>query len=247
MQFVFEVAPATFVARPNRYLVVARMQQDGSIVHAHCPTPGRLGELLIPDAGVTIYLSRSSIGHPRKTAFDLRFVVHPVDGTLISVDTRLPNQIVADALADRGLPPFVQLREIEREVRVPQLHAGGIRSRIDFCGLDADGRRCWIEVKSVTLVEAGIAYFPDAVTNRGRRHLLELIECVRLGDRAAVIFVVQRPDARQVVAQRHNDPAFAAALDLAAASGVELYAWTTTIALHSAELLQPIPVVPGAG
>ena len=89
-------------------------------------------------------------------------------------------------------------------------------------------------MKSVTLVEDGVARFPDAVTARGRRHLLELIDLKRQGERTAVIFVVQRPDARHVEAHRGADPAFADALAAAAAAGVELYGWTVRIGLTEA-------------
>lgn len=242
MEFDFAALPATLLSRPNRYLVVARRQDDGTVVEAHCPTPGRMGELLIPGAGVTVYLSRSPARTGRKTAYDLRFVVHPVTGTLVSVDTRLPNCLVAEALAQRRLLPFAELQQVEAEVRVPHGRTG-VQSRIDFCGQEPAGRRCWIEVKSVTLVEGGTGYFPDAVTARGRRHLLALLECVQRGERAAVVFVVQRPDAVQVAAQRENDPAFAEALDLAARAGVECYAWTVAVSVACVELLQAIPVI----
>ena len=136
---------------------------------------------------------------------------------LISLDTRVPNQIVAEALAARTLPPFAGLSEVAGEVPAPGQPGPGVHSRFDFCGNDVAGRRCWIEVKSVTLVEDGVARFPDAVTARGRRHLLELIDLKRQGERTAVIFVVQRADARHVEAHRGTDPAFADALAAAAA------------------------------
>ena len=227
MHFPFTTEPATFLERPNRYVVVARLHHSGDTVRAHCPDPGRLRELLIPQAGVTVHVSHSAV-EGRKTAYDLRFVEHPETGMLISLDTRVPNALVAEALQQRSLPPFAALTGIQREVSVPFVD-GGIRSRIDFRGTDPSGAACWIEVKSVTLVEDGVALFPDAVTARGRRHLLELIELVKRGDRAAVLFVVQRPDAGHVAAHRSNDPAFAAALDAAHAAGVELHAWRVMI------------------
>ena len=95
---------------------------------AHCPNPGRLQELLIPHRGVTVYLSRAgeerfesaaSARLPRKTAYTLRLVAHPVDGTLISLDTALPNALVWAALQARQLPPFAALADLRREVSLP--------------------------------------------------------------------------------------------------------------------------------
>lgn len=269
--FPFSVEPADFLERPNRFRILARLRATGEVVAAHCPNPGRLRELLIPHAGVTVYLSREQSdaetqsnaeaaisssrrttaparlrvkkpSPPRKTAFTLRLVAHPADGVLISLDTALPNALVWDALQGRALPPFAMLTDFRREVPLPAAHADAHHSRCDFAGVEPDGRRCWIEVKSVSLVERGVALFPDAVTARGRRHLLELAERVAAGERAAVIFVVQRPDANRVAAHHAADPAFAAALSMAAASGVELYAWTTQVTLTGAALVRGIAV-----
>ena len=109
---------------PNRFRIVARLHSTGEVVTAHCPDPGRLRELLIPDGNVTVYVSRAAQANDstpaaparttRKTLYDLRFVVHPESGVLISLDTRVPNQIVAEALAARTLPPFAGLSEVAR-------------------------------------------------------------------------------------------------------------------------------------
>jgi sugar fermentation stimulation protein A len=269
--FPFSVEPAEFLERPNRFRILARLHATGEIVAAHCPNPGRLRELLISHAGVTVYLSRgqsdaeaqSNAGETpfsslrpsasprfrvekspptRQTVYTLRLIAHPVDGVLISLDTALPNVLVWDALQARELPPFTALADLRREVMMPASHADEIHSRCDFAGHEPDGRRCWIEVKSVSLVEQGVALFPDAVTARGRRHLLELAGRAAAGDRAAVVFVVQRPDGTHVAAHRAADPAFAAALDQAAAAGVELHAWTTAVTLTGAALDRAIPV-----
>lgn len=240
--FPFTPEPAEFLERPNRFRIVARLHATGAVVDAHCPNPGRLQELLVPHSGVTVYLSRAADDGDRKTAYTLRLVAHPADGTLISLDTALPNALVWSALQARQLAPFATLTDLRREVSAPVALPGAPHSRFDFAGVAAAGRRCWIEVKSVSLVERGVALFPDAVTARGRRHLLELAELVNRGDRAAVVFVVQRPDAVEVAAHRAADPAFADALAQVAAAGVELYARTCRVTLRGAALEQPIPV-----
>ena len=247
MQFVFAPEPAIFLERPNRYLVLARLQRTGETVRVHCPDPGRLRELLIPHAGVVVYVSRAdlSAASTRTTAYDLRLVEHPTAGTLISLDSRLPNALFGEGLRDEFFVPFRHPRAVEREVPVPHAGAGVVRSRIDYRLVDADGRTCWVEVKSATLVEDGIAYFPDAVTERGRRHVEELQHLVEQGARAAVCFIVQRPDARRLRPQWEHDPAFSAALHRAGQAGVELYAATVTVTLAGAELATMIPVETG--
>lgn len=213
-------------------------------MRVHCPDPGRLRELLIPHAGVIVHVSRADplTAPARKTAYDLRFVEHPETGTLISLDSRLPNALFGEGLQAGFFAPFRGYRSLAREVSVPHAGPGAVRSRIDYRLVDADGRTCWIEVKSATLVEDGVAYFPDAVTERGRRHVEELQHLVEQGDRAAICFIVQRPDACCLRPQWEHDPAFSAALHGAGQAGVELYAATVSITLAAADLAQMIPV-----
>jgi sugar fermentation stimulation protein A len=240
MDFDFQVERATFLDRPNRYLVRARL--GGEVIAAHCPDPGRLHELLIP--GVTIYVSPVGDAQPttRRTSWDLRFVEHSRTGTLVSLDTRLPNRLFAEGIAKGFFPTLSPALTIEREVSLPLPNPKGPHSRLDF-RLLVNGRQCWVEVKSATWVEERTARFPDAVTERGRRHVSELAEMARHGERAAVVFVVQRPDADRLVTHRATDPAFAAAVEMAHAAGVELLAATARLTLHDIRLERLIPVI----
>ena len=205
------------------------MTVAGQQVWAHVPNSGRLGELFTP--GRPVWLSPA--GDPgRKTAYDLKLV--ECADTLVSVDARLPNPLLAEALADERLPAFAY-PEIRREVTLGD-------SRLDFCLSGPDGI-CWIETKSVTLVTNGLAQFPDAPTDRGRKHLLELMRVRASGDRAAVLFVVQRADAVRFTPHRQADPRFATTLQEAAVAGVELYALTCRVSLESISLAAEIPVV----
>lgn len=243
MRFAFTTQPAIFVARPNRYRVVARRCDNGTLIDAHCPDPGRLQELLLP--GVTVHISPAQHAD-RKTAYDLRFVEHPVHGQLISLDTRLPNQLVGEGLGQNFFAPFRDWQSLRREVSVPHGAADvppTITSRIDFQLIDADQRLCWLEVKSVTLVIDGCACFPDAPTTRGRRHLLELTHLVQSGARAAVLFIVQRPDASRLRPNWATDADFAQALVFAQQAGVEIYAYTCTLTATEAQLARPIDVI----
>ncbi|MCB0044525.1 MAG: DNA/RNA nuclease SfsA [Caldilineaceae bacterium] len=240
MNFDFTTQPATFLARPNRFRIEAQLHESGRVISAHCPDPGRLLELLIP--GVTVHVSPAN-NPARKTAWDLRFVEHPEHGQLISLDSRLPNQLFAEGLAAGFFAPFANPQKIAREMTVDLPHTHGVRSRIDYRLIDAQGRPCWIEVKSATLVEEGWAYFPDAVTVRGRRHVEELTALVKRGDRAAITFIIQRPDAAGLSPQWTADPDFARALVAADAVGVEIYAYTCCVTLQSMTLAHPVPVV----
>ncbi len=223
MEFPFTTQPATFRARPNRFRIEARLHGNNEPISAHCPDPGRLRELLIP--GVTVHVSPAT-NPARKTAWDLRFVEHPENGQLISLDSRLPNQLFAEGLANGFFAPFQNATKIEREVSVSGPVPDGVRSRIDYRITDGDGRVCWVEIKSATLVVDRRTFFPDAPTTRGRRHVEELTTLVANGDRAAVVFIVQRPDADSLSPNWETDPDFAQALVDAQVAGVHVYAYT---------------------
>lgn len=245
MKFDFSVEQAEFLERPNRFLVMARLQATGEVVRAHCPDPGRLQELLLP--GATLFLSRAlDASGKRKTTHVLRFVIHPdpqAKGQLISLDSRLPNQVFAEGLVRGFFAPFVGYSEIAREVPFPLAEAGGVRSRIDYRLRHAGLPDCWVEVKSATLVEDGCALFPDAVTERGRRHVEELTHLhTTTGQRTAVVFIIQRPDVERFAPQEARDPRFAAALRTAAARGVEVCAYRCVLDLEQIELDAPVPV-----
>lgn len=274
MRFAFTTQSATFLERPNRYRVRARLEQTGEIVDAHCADPGRLRELLLP--GVRVHISpaaapafvRPRSAPPRKTAWDLRFVDHPEHGQLVSLDTRVPNRLFEEGWRAGFFSPLAGYTALRREVPHPLPEPTGVactlglttrkrtpHSRADFLLADAfppemplaaPGRRCWVEVKSCSLVVDRLALFPDAVTERGRRHLTELAALVSAGEQAAVVFIVQRPDADAISAHRVTDPALADALNAARAAGVLLTAATCCLTTEAILLDRTIPVVTDA-
>jgi len=227
MKFNNELIPASFVRRDNRFRVTIRV--GGKWMAAHLPNSGRLGDLLTP--GRRVWL-RPAHGPKRRTPYDLLLVEHA--GTLVSVDARLPNRLVHEALLAGRLSPFVGYRVVRREVRLG-------KSRLDFL-LEGEGPRCWMETKSVTLVEDGVALFPDAPTVRGRRHLAALQKAAAAGDRATVLFVVQRGDAICFSPHPTADPAFAAALREAQTAGLEVYAYGCRVSLTGIWLDAPLSV-----
>ncbi len=230
---------ATFVARPNRFLVQARLQ-SGELVAAHLADRGRLLTKLVPAARL---LLGHKPGAQRKTQYQVAAVY--VGAELVSLDTHLPNRLIELALRQQRLEPFADYAYVEREVRVGA-------SRFDF-GLDRlppqPARRlgadcpCFVEVKSVADVRAGVAIFPDAPTTRGRRHLLELAELRAQGVRTAVVFVMQRGDGSAVAVNREIDPDFATALAAVAAQGVELYAYRCPLSPAGIVLAESVPVL----
>ena len=229
MEFNEVLVPARFVRRDNRFRVTVEV--EGRLTAAHLPNSGRLGELLIP--GRRVWL-RPAHGPKRRTRYDLLLVEH--EGTLVSVDARLPNPLVHEALLAGSLPSFAGYPIIHREARRGE-------SRLDFL-LESGDRRCWLETKSVTLVEDGVALFPDAPTLRGRRHLAALREAVVAGDRAGVLFVVQRADATAFAPHPTADPIFVEELQEAWAGGVEVYAYGCRVSLTDIWLDRPLPCGP---
>jgi sugar fermentation stimulation protein A len=221
--------PGRFVRRDNRFRVTVEV--EGEPAAAHLPNSGRLTELLTP--GRACWLAQFDDPR-RKTRFDLKLVEYA--DVLVSVDARLPNALFAEALAAGRLEPFRGYDRFEREVRLGE-------SRIDFRLGEAAGV-CWVEIKSVTLVDGqdGVARFPDAPTARGARHLRELTAAVGRGQQAAVVFVVQRADALRFVPHDRADAAFGRALREAADAGVGVYAWTCGVSRRAITVDRRIPV-----
>jgi sugar fermentation stimulation protein A len=197
---------------------------------AHLPNSGRLTELLTP--GRACWLAEFADAPQRKTRYDLKLVEYA--GVLVSVDARLPNPLFAEAVTAGWLEPFRGYDHATREVQRG-------RSRLDFRLSGPEGV-CWAEIKSVTLVEDGIARFPDAPTLRGARHLRELTAAVHQGEQAAAVFVVQRPDARRFAPHDQADAAFGAALREAAGAGVGVHAWTCVVSTQAITITTQIPV-----
>ena len=241
---------ARFVERPNRFLLRCRIPsprtdahrpgrpegKSGEVVDVHMADPGRLTELLIPGKRVWI---RHAASPTRKTDWSAVLVEAPDGQGLVSVDTTLPNKLIRVALEARALEELAGWR-LER----PEFSLGD--SRIDFL-LTQDHGRLALEVKSVTLVEEGVALFPDAVTARGARHVRELAEVAGRVDEqgrcweAAILFVLQRSDAHRIEAARAIDPDFADALAAARAAGVRVLGRRCRVTMDRLELGAPVP------
>jgi sugar fermentation stimulation protein A len=217
------IVDGIFLERPNRYL--AKVTIDGAEVSAHVPDPGRLPGLMIPGRKVRLI---HNPGPKRKTDYTLALVRH---GSIwVSVYPVFANALVKDALEKRALPFFSGYQNFSSEVKKG-------KSRFDFMLEFANGP-AFVEVKSVSLVEDTVA-----PTERGVKHLKELIELRKEGVRAAVLFVSQRSDTQSIVPNDDIDPEFGKWLRKAHLQGVELLGCNCKVTASSISLNQPVEVV----
>ena len=219
-----QVEKGIFLSRPNRF--IAHVELYGEQVACHVKNTGRCRELLVP--GAEAWLEKGSNPN-RKTAWDLICVRK--GERLINMDAQAPNQVFAEWAA-KFEPELMALRS---EVTYGQ-------SRLDFC-LETKQGLHYVEVKGVTLEEGGHTRFPDAPTERGVKHLQELIRAVEEGHRASAVFVIQMEDVVDFAPNDVTHPAFGEALRQAAAAGVQVVALNCRVTPDSMEILGPIPVM----
>ena len=209
------VVQGTFVKRLNRF--TAEVLLNGENILVHVKNTGRLKELLLQGALCGLCKAENP---DRKTAYDLISVLH--NGKWVNIDSFAPNTVACEFLKQSGLGE-ISLLKAEQFYTTAD---GNERSRFDFYAEFKDGRRAFIEVKGVTLVEDGVAKFPDAPTTRGAKHVTTLIDCVKQGFDAYVLFIIQRNDALSFTPHQKQDPNFAKALQKAHKAGVKIYTVT---------------------
>ena len=222
-----DLVEGIFLERVNRFL--ARVEVDGREVGVHVANSGRMKELFVPGWRVLV---RPVSGDHRKTKFDL--VLVDMGDALASADAQMPNPLLAEGVANGHLQQFAGYTDMRREVIFGD-------SRLDLM-LEGPSGRCYIEAKSVTLVTNGVGLFPDAPTIRGAKHLRTLETALEAGHRAAVVFVVQRPDASAFATSDSSDPDLADALRSVVAAGVEAYAYNCEVTERSIRLDQALPI-----
>ena len=232
MQLPSPLLDGVLLERENRYR--ARVATVLGEVLAFVPNPGRTLELLYPGARVVLASAPPRPGPPRRTAYDLR-LAYTRDGLLVSVDTRLASPLFAEALAQGRVAPLAGYT-VDR----PEVVYGD--SRLDFRLTAPDRPVCLVEVKSSTLVEDGLARWPDSPSRRGQRHVRELARAAAEGYRAVVVWIVQRPDATRLAPHAGIDPAFAAAFAEVVGQGVETLAYTCAVTRAAVTVARAIPV-----
>lgn len=225
------LVPATLLRRYKRFLADVRLE-DGREAVAHCANPGSMMGLQAPDSRV--WLSRAGPG--RKLAFGLELV--EADGTLVAINTINPNRIAVEAVRDGLVGGVAAEAALQREVAY-----GTENSRIDLVATNPDGAANWIEVKNCHLMrDRGLAEFPDSVTTRGAKHLRELARLVEAGQRAVLLFIIQRGDCDRLAFARDIDPGYADAVRAAAQAGVEVRALRCHVDITSVRAIAPVPV-----
>jgi len=224
---------ATLIRRYKRFLADIRLD-DGSELTVHCPNPGSMLGTKTPGSAVRC----STHDNPkRKLRHTLEMI--RVGRSWVGLHAVKANAVARHALESNAYTPFAGYEKVEREVSVAE------GSRFDFrlSGHARHDEACWIEVKSVTLCEKRAARFPDAVTTRGRRHLEHLMVRKREGERAALLYIVQRADADSVSPADEIDPEYAATLREAAHAGVEIHALGARVLSDRIRLERILPVM----
>jgi len=236
MRFAAPLVPATLIRRYKRFLADVALP-SGETVTVHCANPGAMTGLAAP--GAPVWLSRSD-NPKRKLALSWELVEVDLGSgvELVGINTTHPNALAAEAIAAGRIPELAGYGSVRREVKY------GTNSRVDFL-LEESGRpACYVEVKNVHLMrQKGLAEFPDAVTQRGTKHLRELADRVAAGDRAVMLYLVQIASAERFALARDIDPAYGAQFDRARAQGVEALARRCRLTRAGIEVAEPIAVI----
>ncbi len=228
MRFPTPLLPATLIRRYKRFLADVILE-DGSEITVHCPNSGSM--LGCSEPGSPVMLSRAT-NPKRKYAHTLEMV--RVDGNWIGVNTSLTNSLVREGLEAGIFPEAGKFTTIKPEVKVG-------RSRLDF-RLSGPATDCYLEIKNCSLAENGVALFPDAVTERGTRHLQELLTLYRAGYRAGIIFCVQRRDAEIFSPASAIDPLYARTLGEVIGQGVMALACRAMVNPQAIQIDLRLPV-----
>ena len=221
-----------FKDRPNRF--IAEVEVDGNIEIAHVPNTGRCKELLVEDAVVWL---KPSNNPNRKTKFSLHFVENK--GVLVSLFSQQANSIVYDAIINGKIKELwgYDYHQREKTVGKSRIDIYLAKKEDDCCGMSFLEDSCFIEVKGVTLIVEGEARFPDAPTERGVKHLKELIELKKQGNRCVVFFLIQHPVGKFFRPNWENDPDFSKTLNEAYEVGVEILVYRCDNQLDGIELI----------
>ena len=232
MEFAEPLLTGVLLRRYQRFLADVRLD-GGEQVTAHCTNTGSLRTCAEP--GWRVALSRAP--NPRRKLPYTWELVHDGQGW-IGINTHLANALAEEAVREGRIPELAGWPVLRRE------RAYGANSRIDIL-LEDGRRRCYVEVKNVTLLAAdGCIAFPDAATLRGRKHLAELSEMVRQGHRAAMLYVVQRGDGGAFRPAHEIDPEYALAVRAAVVAGVEILAYRAEVSLRGIGLRRAVPLDP---
>ncbi len=221
----------TLIRRYKRFLADVRLD-DGTIITAHCPNSGAMTGCSQP--GRTAFISYHD-DPKRKLKYTWQLIEMPT--SLVGVNTMIPNRLVAQSIRQGLIHELSDYDDIVSEVKV------GNNSRIDLL-LQSDKKDpCYVEIKNCTLVENGQALFPDAVTLRGKKHLVELQQLVTQGNRCIMFYLIQRMDAQNFSPADKIDPGYGKELRKAVSHGVEIMAYDVLIDTGHIKIHQKVPCI----
>jgi sugar fermentation stimulation protein A len=235
MRFPSTLERGRLLQRYKRFLADVTLD-SGEMVTANCPNTGSMLGLTAP--GSRVWLSRSD-SLTRKCAHTWEMIEVDLGAgpSLVGINTGHPNRLVAEAIAARRINALAGYGTLRREVKY------GEASRIDILLEDERRGRCYVEVKNVHMTrEAGLAEFPDCVTERGAKHLRELAAMAAEGHRAVMLFLIQRTDAKRFTLARDLDPGYAKAFRLAADAGVEALVFRCRMSEKEIALDRAVPI-----
>lgn len=228
MLFNNELVSAVLKKRYKRFLADVALE-DGTELTVYCPNTGSMRSCSAP--GSEVLLSRSE-NEKRKYPYTLEMV--RAGRTWVGVNTGMTNKIVVEAIKSGKIPELGRVENVKTEVKVSS------KSRLDVM-IEADGYKTFIEVKNCSLVENEVAMFPDAVTERGTKHLYELAELVKQGHGGVIFYLVQRGDAKQFKPAAQIDPVYAAALKDVVKIGVKVLVYQAEVGAKGIEVSRSLP------
>ena len=218
------------IKRYKRFLADVDLGEAG-IVTAHCPNSGSMKGCALP--GSPVWLSQSD--NPKRK-LKYTWELAQVPGTLIGINTQIPNKLVKTSVENGEIEELSGFDRVKAEVKTSD------HTRLDLVLEHSVGRKCYVEIKNCTLVEDGVAQFPDAVTTRGQKHLDELVRLVDQGHRGVIFYLIQRMDARVFCPAEAIDPVYAKKLRQARDRGVEIIIRDTLIDTSRIRVNRAIPL-----
>jgi sugar fermentation stimulation protein A len=230
MQFPDPLIRGRLIKRYKRFLSDHELE-NGEVVVAHCANPGAMLGLKEPGAEVWLSPSRNPA---RKLKYSWELL--RVDGRLVGINTSHPNGIVDEAIAAGQIPELTGYDSQRREVKY------GKNSRIDILLEDDAKPPCYVEIKNVHLKRNGRAEFPDSVTARGAKHLVEMSDMVAEGHRAVMVYLIQREDCDSFAIADDLDPVYAETLTKALAAGVEAICYSCKLTTEAITLDRALPI-----
>lgn len=228
MQFDNQLHQGVLIKRYKRFLADIELE-SGEIVTAHCANPGSM--IGLKDQGLPVWLTYHE---DPKRKLKYTWQLTKIDNHYVGINTHLPNRLAEEAIKSGVVPELANYASMKREVKY------GVNSKIDILLNNSDNDNCYVEIKNVHLKRGTFAEFPDAVTKRGTKHLRELQQMVQQGNRAVMLYVIQRDDSDIFKFADDIDPEYASTAKQAFNKGVEAYAYACKVSLDGINIYRKL-------